>query len=45
MIKKDTYESAYALYESQELTLNTFKSGVFTITATKGEGLKKLTPK
>ena len=27
--KKDTYESANALYEGRELTLNAFKSGNF----------------
>ena len=43
--KRDTYESAYVLYESRELTLNAFKSGIFPIKVTKGEGLKILTPK
>ena len=44
-MKKCTYESAYALYKGRELTLNAFKSGIFPIKATKGEGLKILTPK
>ena len=35
--KKKTYESAYALYECQELTLNAFKSGIFPIRSTKGK--------
>ena len=43
--KKVTCESASALYESRELTLNAFKSGIFPIKPTKGEGLKILTPK
>ena len=37
--KRDTYESAYAFYEGQELTLNAFKSGIFPIKK-KGKGLK-----
>ena len=44
-IKNDNYESAYALYEGPELTLNVFKSGIFPIKAAKGEGLKILSPK
>ena len=43
--KGDTYESVYTLYEGRELTLNAFKSGIFTIKATKSEGIKILTPK
>ena len=43
--KKDTYESAYALYEAWDLTPNAFKSGIFPIKARKGEKLKMLTPK
>ena len=43
--KRDTYESAYALYEGRELTLNTFKSVIFPIKATKAKGLKTLTPR
>ena len=43
--KRNTYESVNALYEGRELTLNAFKSGIFPIKATQGEGLKILTPK
>ena len=51
--KGNTYESAYALYEGPELTLNAFKSGIFPIKETQGNGcpsnldtrLKILTPK
>ena len=38
-------KSAYALYEGQELTLNAFKSGIFSIKATQGEELKILARK
>ena len=34
--KRDTCESAHALYEGRELILNAFKSGIFPIKATKG---------
>ena len=27
--KRNTYESAYALYEGRELILNAFRSGIF----------------
>ena len=51
--KKDTYESAYTLYEGRELTLSAFKSGIFPIKEIQGKGssldlasrLKILTPK
>ena len=43
--KIDTYESAYALYEGQELTLTAFKIEIFQIKNIQGEGLKILTPK
>ena len=51
--KGDTYESAYALYEGREWTLNAFKSGIFPIKSTQGNvrlldiatRLKILTPK
>ena len=33
--KTDTYESSYALYEGEELTLIAFKSGKFSTKATK----------
>ena len=42
MRKKRYYKSAYALYEGQELTLNAFKSGIFSIKATQVEGIKIL---
>ena len=38
--KKNTFDIVSALYESWELTLNAFKSEIFQIKATKGEGLK-----
>ena len=31
--KRDTYENAYVLYEGQELILNAFKRGIFSIKA------------
>ena len=43
--KGDTYVSGYALSEGWELTLNTFKNGMFPIKAARGEGLKILTSK
>ena len=42
---KNTYESVNALYEGQELTLNTFKRRIFPEKETQGERLKILTPK
>ena len=42
--KADTYESAYALYESRKLIFNAFKSGIFPTKETQGKGLKLLTP-
>ena len=36
--KKHTVCSVNALYEGRELTLNAFKSGIFSIKGTKGEG-------
>ena len=41
--ERDTYKSACTLYKDQELILNGFKSGIFTIKAIKGP--KILTPK
>ena len=38
--KRDTCESACALYKGQELTLNAFRKGIFPIKATKGEEVK-----
>ena len=43
--KRNTFESVNALYEGRELILNAFKSGIFSIKATKGKGQKILTPK
>ena len=43
--KRDTYENAYVLYEGQELILNAFKRGIFSIKATKSKGFKRLTPR
>ena len=42
--KIETYEMACALYKGRELTLNAFRSGMFPIKTTKGEGFKILTP-
>ena len=42
--KRNIFDSVNALDESRELTLNTFRSGIFPIKAT-GKGLKILTPK
>ena len=42
--KRDTYENAYALYESRELILNAFKSGIFPTKERQAKGLKILTP-
>ena len=36
--KQNTFDSVNALYERRELTLNAFRSGIFPIKATKGEG-------
>ena len=43
--KRDTYGSVNELYEGRELTINAFKSGIFSTKAKKGERLKILTPK
>ena len=43
--ERDTYKNAYVLYEGQELVLNAFKRGVFSIKATKSKGFKRLTPR
>ena len=42
---KDTYESACALYEGQELTLNVSRSGIFPLRATQGKWVKILASK
>ena len=46
--KRNTSDSVSALYEGRELTLNTFRSGIFSIKekqGKQGKGLKILTPK
>ena len=43
--KRDTYESAYSLFEGRELILNNFKSIIFLIKVRKNKELKILTPK
>ena len=43
--KRDTYECTYALYEGPELTFNALKTGIFSIKAIQGEGLKISTRK
>ena len=40
--KRDTYESAYALYEGQKLILNAFKLEIFIIKERKGKEFKTL---
>ena len=40
--KRNTYKSTYALYESRKLILNAFRSGIFPIKETQGQGLKIL---
>ena len=42
---KDKKRDAYVLYEGQELILNAFKRGIFSIKATKSKGFKRLTPR
>ena len=41
--KRNTFDSARALYEDRELTLNAFRSGIFPIKEKQGKGLKILT--
>ena len=43
--KNDTYKSANALYEGGELTLNAFKSRIFTKKKMQGKRLRILPPK
>ena len=43
--KINTYESVNAICKGRELTLNALNSGIFPITATKGERVKILTLK
>ena len=45
MGKKDTYEREPPLYEGRELILNAFKSRIFSIKETNGEGIKTFTCK
>ena len=44
MKKRNTYESAYVLYEGRELSLNAFKSEIFPLISSQRKGLKILTP-
>ena len=43
--KQNTFDSINALFEARELTLNAFRSGIFSIKVTQGKGVKILTPK
>ena len=43
--KRNTYKSAYALYEGRELTLDAFKKWNISNKKTQRKGLKILTPK
>ena len=43
--KRNTFESANALYEGRELIINASRSGTFPIKETQGKRLKILTPK
>ena len=43
--KKDVFDSIKNLYKGRELVINAFKSGLFPLKSTAGEGLKILTPK
>ena len=43
--KQNAFDSMSALYEGRELTLNAFRSGIFSIKEKQGQGLKTLTPK
>ena len=42
--KRNTYKSAYALYEGRELILNAFRSGIFPLKI-QVKGMRILTPK
>ena len=42
---KNTFDTVSARYDSRELTLNAFRSGVSPIKEKQGKGLKMLTPK
>ena len=43
--KKDVFGSVKSLYKGRELLINAFKSRLFPLKLTAGEGLKILTPK
>ena len=43
-IKRNSFDNVNALYKDRRLTLNAYKGGISPIQATKGEGLKILTP-
>ena len=43
--KGNTFDSVNVLYDSRELTLHAFRSGLFPIKATQEKGVKILTPK
>ena len=43
--KKDVFGSVKSLYKGRELLINAFKSRLFPLKSTAGEGLKILTPK
>ena len=43
--KGNTFDSVNVLYDSRELTLNAFRSGLFPIKETQEKGVKILTPK
>ena len=43
--RRNAFESVNALYEGHKLSINAFKSGIFTIKSTQWKGLKILTPK
>ena len=43
-IKRNSFDNVNVLYEDRRLTLNAYKGGISPIQATRGEGLKILTP-
>ena len=43
--KRNAFDSVSTLYESRELTFNSFRSGIFPIKEKQGKGLKILTSK
>ena len=40
--KRNTFDSVSALYEGRELTLNAFRSGIFPIKETQGNGRPRM---